>query len=87
MRRRIYRYLLMRPGVRAGWFILATIFIREFSISIFLYSPGAEPLGPLLYFFYLDGEYGRMAAVGLVISAISVVLIAIARWLSRWRTE
>ncbi len=78
---------LMRPGVMAGWIILATIFIREFSISIFLYSPGAEPLGPLLYFFYLDGEYGRMAAVGLVISAISVVLIAIARWLSRWRTE
>jgi iron(III) transport system permease protein len=78
---------LMRPGVMAGWIILATIFIREFSISIFLYSPGAEPLGPLLYFFYLDGEYGRMAAVGLVISAISVVLIAIARWLSQWRTE
>lgn len=78
---------LMRPGVIAGWIILATIFIREFSISIFLYSPGAEPLGPLLYFFYLDGEYGRMAAVGLVISAISVVLIAIARWLSQWRTE
>jgi iron(III) transport system permease protein len=78
---------LMRPGVMAGWIILATIFIREFSISIFLYSPGSEPLGPLLYFFYLDGEYGRMAAVGLAISAISVVLIAIARWLSRWRTE
>jgi iron(III) transport system permease protein len=73
---------LMRPGVMAGWIILATIFIREFSISIFLYSPGAEPLGPLLYFYYLDGEYGRMAAVGLVISAISIVLIGIARWLS-----
>jgi iron(III) transport system permease protein len=78
---------LMRPGVMAGWIILATIFIREFSISIFLYSPGAEPLGPLLYFFYLDGEYGRMAAVGLAISVISIALIAIARWLSQWRTE
>jgi iron(III) transport system permease protein len=78
---------LMRPGVMAGWIILATIFIREFSISIFLYSPGAEPLGPLLYFFYLDGEYGRMAAVGLAISAISIVLIAIARWLSQWRID
>lgn len=78
---------LLRPGVMAGWIILATIFIREFSISIFLYSPGAEPLGPLLYFLYLDGEYGRMAAVGLAISAISVVLIAVARWLSQRRTE
>jgi iron(III) transport system permease protein len=77
----------MRPGVMAGWIILATIFIREFSISIFLYSPGSEPLGPLLYFFYLDGEYGRMAAVGLVISAISVVLMAVAQWLSQWSTD
>jgi iron(III) transport system permease protein len=78
---------LMRPGIMAGWIILATIFIREFSLSIFLYSPGAEPLGPLLYFLYLDGSYGRMAAVGLVITAISVVLIAIAQWLSLWGAE
>ena len=77
---------LLRPGVMAGWIILATIFIREFSISIFLYSPGAEPLGPLLYFLYLDGEYGRMAAVGLAISVISIVLVAMARWLSQWKT-
>ncbi len=75
---------LMRPGIMAGWIILATIFIREFSISIFLYSPGAEPLGPLLYFYYLDGSYGRMAAVGLVISAICIVLIALARRFSSW---
>jgi iron(III) transport system permease protein len=32
---------LMRPGMLAGWIILATFFIREFSCSIFLYSPGA----------------------------------------------
>jgi iron(III) transport system permease protein len=78
---------LMRRGVMAGWIILATIFIREFSISIFLYSPGSEPLRPLLYFFCLDGEYGRMAAVGLVISAISVVLMAVAQWHSQWSTD
>ncbi len=75
---------LMRPGMIAGWIILATIFIREFTISIFLYSPGSEPLGPLLYFFYLDGRYGPMAAVGLVISLICIVLIAVAQRFSRW---
>jgi iron(III) transport system permease protein len=78
---------LMRPGIMAGWIILATIFIREFSISIFLYSPGAEPLGPLLYFFYLDGSYGRMAAVGILISVICIVLIAVARRFSRWEVK
>ena len=78
---------LMSPGIAAGWIILATIFIREFSISIFLYSPGAEPLGPLLYFYYLDGSYGRMAAVGLVISLVCIVLIAVAEKVSRWEMD
>jgi iron(III) transport system permease protein len=78
---------MMRPGVVAGWIILATIFMREFSASLFLYSPGSEPLGPLLYFLYLDGMRGRVAAIGLVISLISVVLIAIAQRLSRWDTK
>jgi iron(III) transport system permease protein len=78
---------MMRPGVMAGWIILATIFMREFSATLFLYSPGAEPLGPLLYFLYLDGMRGRVAAIGIVISIISVILIAIAQRYSRWDSK
>jgi len=78
---------MMRPGIMAGWIILMTIFMREFSATLFLYSPGAEPLGPLLYFLYLDGMRGRVAAIGLVISLISVILIAIAQHYSRWETK
>lgn len=78
---------LMRPGIMAGWIILATIFMREFSASIFLYSPGSEPLGPLLYFLHLDGMRGPLGALGLVISVISLILIAIAQRLSRWDTR
>ena len=70
---------LLRPGFIAGWIILATIFLREFSTSIFLYSPGAEPLGPLLYHFYVDGNLGPMCALALIVSVICVVLITIAR--------
>jgi iron(III) transport system permease protein len=78
---------MMRPGVMAGWIILVTIFLREFSATLFLYSPGAEPLGPLLYFLYLDGMRGRVAAIGLVISVISIILIAFAQRYSRWETN
>ena len=78
---------LMRPGVIAAWIVFATIFIREFSISIFLYSPGAEPLGSLLYFYYLDGDYGRMAAVGLVITLSCAALIALAQRFTRRETD
>jgi iron(III) transport system permease protein len=78
---------MMRPGVIAGWIILVTIFLREFSATLFLYSPGSEPLGPLLYFLYLDGMRGRVAAIGLVISLTSVILIAIAQRYSHWETK
>jgi hypothetical protein len=68
----------------AGWITLATIFIREFSILLFLYSPGSEPLGPLLYFYYLYGAYGRIATVGLVILLTCTILIAFAQRFSDW---
>ncbi len=70
---------LLRPGFIAGWIILATIYLREFSTSIFLYSPGAEPLGPLLYHFYVDGNLGPMCSLALIVSVVCIVLILIAR--------
>jgi iron(III) transport system permease protein len=70
---------LLRPGFIAGWIILATIYLREFSTSIFLYSPGAEPIGPLLYHFYVDGNLGPMCSLGVIVSAICLILIVVAR--------
>ena len=70
---------LLRPGFIAGWILLASIFLREFSTSVFLYSPGAEPLGPLLYHFYVDGNLGPMCSLALVVSVVCMTLILIAR--------
>lgn len=70
---------LLRPGFLAGWIILATIFLREFSTSIFLYSPGSEPLGPLLYHFYVDGNLGPMCSLAIIVSFICILLILVAR--------
>jgi iron(III) transport system permease protein len=74
---------LLRPGFLAGWIILATIYLREFSTSVFLYSPGAEPLGPLLYHFYVDGNLGPMCSLAIIVSMICILLIAIARRVGR----
>lgn len=74
---------LMRPGFIAGWIILATIYLREFSTSVFLYSPGSEPIGPLLYNFYTDGYFGPMASLAVIVSIISTVLILAARRVGR----
>ena len=70
---------LMRPGIVAGWILLATIFLREFSLSVFLYTPASEPVGPMLYFLWLDGQPGAVGALGLLVSVISAGLIAMAR--------
>jgi len=74
---------LMRPGLIAGWILLATIFMREFSLSLFLYTPEAEPVGPLLYYLWLDGLTGPLGALGILVSAVSAVLVAVAYRFSR----
>jgi iron(III) transport system permease protein len=74
---------LMRPGLIAGWILLATIFMREFSLSLFLYSPSSEPIGPLLYFLWLDGQIGVVAALGMLVSIVSAILVAVASRYSR----
>ncbi len=75
---------LLRPGFLAGWAILFTIYVREFSTSVFLYTPRAEPVGPLLYHLWQDAQPGRMAALGVVVSLICVGVVALAR---RWVGE
>jgi iron(III) transport system permease protein len=74
---------LLRPGFMAGWVILATVFMREFSTSLFLYTPRSEPVGPLLYHLWVDGYPGRMAALGVVISLASLALVAAVRRVTR----
>ncbi|MGH2376612.1 MAG: ABC transporter permease [bacterium] len=74
---------LLRPGFMAGWAILATIFMREFSTSLFLYTPRSEPIGPLLYHLWIDGQHGRMAALAVVVSLTSMLLVAAAGRIAR----
>jgi iron(III) transport system permease protein len=78
---------LLRPGFIAGWIILSTIYLREFSMSVFLYSPGSEPLGPLLYHFYVDGNLGPMCSLALLVSMVCIALIVIARRLGHVGSE
>ena len=78
---------LMRPGILAGWILLVTIFMREFSASLFLSSAENEPIGPLLFWLYQDGFFGTVAALGVLVSAISTCLILMARRFARLESE
>ena len=78
---------LMRPGIFAGWILLATIFMREFSASLFLSSAENEPIGPLLFWLYQDGFYGTVASLGVLVSAISTCLVIVAMRYARLERE
>ncbi len=67
---------LLRPGFLAGWAILFTIYLQEFSTSVLLYTPRSEPVGPLLYHLWEDGQVGGMAALGVVVSLLCVAVVA-----------
>lgn len=79
--RTLWRVLLplLRPGFLAGWAILFTIYIQEFSTSVLLYTPRSEPIGPLLFYLWEDGQVGDMAALGIVVSVMCVAVAAAAR--------
>ena len=63
---RIMRHItlpLLRPGIIGAWTLLFIIYIRELSVSIFLYSPGNEVLSVIIYNRWLEGDWGIMAAL------------------------
>lgn len=69
----------MRPDLIAGWIRPATIFRREFSPSLFLYTLSSEPMGPLLYFIWLDRFTGPVGALEILVSIVLPVLAVVAR--------
>ncbi len=78
---------LMRPGLVAGWILLVTIFMREFSASLFLSSAENEPIGPLLFWLYQDGFFGTVAALGVLVSVISTCLVIVAMRYARLESK
>ncbi len=74
--RRILLPLLI-PGLVAGWLHIFLISLRELSSSLLLYSPGNEVLPVVLWHWYEDGRFTKVAALG-VLTSIAFVLVALA---------
>lgn len=71
---------LLRPGIIGAWTLLFIIYIRELSVSIFLYSPGNEVLSVIIYNRWLEGDWGTMAALScLQILIVGTIVVATVR--------
>lgn len=72
---------LALPGVLSGWTLLVVMFVRELDLSTILARPGSEVLSIQLYRAVADALWGRVAALGLIMVAISTTLVVLANGL------
>ena len=69
---------LLIPGVISGWILMATMFVRELTLSVVLSRPGTEVLAVQILRFAEDGLWGKLSALGIMMIFISSTLVVIA---------
>lgn len=67
---------LMSSGVLAGWVYILVVSFRELSSTILLYSPGTEVLSVLMWEQFENGQFTTLAAIGVLMVVLLVVLVA-----------
>ena len=67
---------LLIPGIVSGWILMATMFLRELTLSVVLSRPGSEVLAVQILRFSDDGQWGRLSALGIIMIVISTLLVA-----------
>ena len=78
---------LLIPGIVSGWILMASMFLRELSLSVVLSRPGTEVLAVQILRFAEDGLWGRLSALGIIMILISSTLAAVASLLGKSLTK
>ena len=69
---------LLLPGLFAGWLYVLIVSMRELASSILLYTPGNEVLSVRIFELYESGRLTELAALGVLMMLVLVVLVAVA---------
>jgi iron(III) transport system permease protein len=72
---------LLVPGIVSGWVLMATMFVRELSLSVVLSRPGTEVLAVQILRFSEDGLWGRLSALGIMMIGISTLLVLVVNYI------
>ncbi|UCF88817.1 MAG: iron ABC transporter permease, partial [bacterium] len=78
---------LLIPGIISGWILMATMFVRELTLSVVLSRPGSEVLAVQILRFAEDGLWGRLSALGIIMILISSSLVIAATLLGKKLTK
>lgn len=80
--RRVIAPLLV-PGIVSAWILMATMFLRELTLSVVLSRPGSEVLAVQVLSFADDGLWGQLSALGILMIAVSTLLVLGAHLIGR----
>lgn len=69
---------LLIPGIVSAWILMASMFVRELTLSVVLSRPGTEVLAVQILRFADDGLWGRLSALGIIMIFISTTLVVLA---------
>ncbi|GAB2907435.1 iron ABC transporter permease [Paralcaligenes ginsengisoli] len=71
---------LLIPGIVSAWILMATMFVRELTVSVVLSRPGSEVLAVQILSFADDGLWGKLSALGIIMILISTTLVLLAMY-------
>jgi iron(III) transport system permease protein len=66
---------LALPGLVAGWCLLVVVFMREFSMSLVLWSSGSEVVTVLFWDYWTNGRWGQLGALGTLLTIASLAIV------------
>ena len=69
---------LLIPGIVSAWILMATMFVRELSVSVVLSRPGNEVLAVQILRFAEDGLWGKLSALGILMIIASTTMVVLA---------
>jgi iron(III) transport system permease protein len=71
---------LLIPGIVSAWILMATMFVRELTVSVVLSRPGSEVLAVQILSFAYDGLWGKLSALGIIMILISTGMVLLATY-------
>jgi iron(III) transport system permease protein len=74
---------LLMPSLFAAWIYGFLLAMRELSVALMLYSPGAQVVSVSIWELWANGLVGEIAAMSVLFTAITVSLAVVFRRLSR----
>lgn len=69
---------LLVPGIVSAWILMASMFLRELTLSVVLSRPGTEVLAVQILRYADDGLWGKLSALGIIMIVISTALVILA---------